>query len=81
VAILTELKPALRPPADFELSPFPLSVKSYGVGLRQGESALRKAINEALLDLEKSGEAEKIYNRWFGPGSDTPIPRTFRIGG
>jgi polar amino acid transport system substrate-binding protein len=36
-------------------------------------------VNQTLLEMEKSGEAKKIYDKWFGPKSDLPMPRVFRI--
>jgi len=36
-------------------------------------------VNRALLELEQSGEAARIYDRWFGPNTRTPLKRTFRI--
>jgi len=32
-----------------------------------------------FLGLEASGEAAAIYDAWFGPKSDSPLPRSFRI--
>jgi polar amino acid transport system substrate-binding protein len=37
-------------------------------------------VNETLRDLEKSGRAAAIYDRWFGPNTEQPLPRLFRIG-
>jgi hypothetical protein len=36
-------------------------------------------INQALLDIESSGEGMKIWDVWFGPGSDLPMERKFKI--
>ena len=36
-------------------------------------------INRALLDIESSGEAAKIFDAWFGPNSREPMPRKFII--
>ncbi|MCD4720636.1 MAG: glutamine ABC transporter substrate-binding protein GlnH [Desulfobacula sp.] len=37
----------------------------YGIGFQQG-SALRDKANIALLELQESGEFDKIYIKWFG---------------
>lgn len=42
------------------------SVEPFGIGVRQGDSALRDVINETLQDLWKSGEYQKLYVKWFG---------------
>ena len=47
--------------------------------MKKGELGLRDAVNRALLGLEASGEAASIYDAWFGPKSDSPLPRSFRI--
>jgi polar amino acid transport system substrate-binding protein len=36
-------------------------------------------VNKTLLEMEKSGEAKQIFEKWFGPNSETPIKRTFTI--
>ena len=41
--------------------------EKYGIAVANG-SALRKPINEALLELYEDGTYEKIYARWFAPG-------------
>ena len=37
------------------------------MGLKKNEPALKAAVNEALTQLEKSGQAEKIFFTWYGP--------------
>ena len=37
-------------------------------------------MNETLRELEASGKAAAIYDRWFGPNTTQPLPRLFRIG-
>lgn len=37
-------------------------------------------MNEALRELEARGKATQIYDRWFGPNTEQPLPRLFRIG-
>ena len=64
----------------FEIPAFTISDDYMGVAAPKGETALIKVVDETLLDLEKSGEAEKIYNKWFGPDTKTPLTRIFKIG-
>ncbi|WP_158380800.1 transporter substrate-binding domain-containing protein [Chitinilyticum litopenaei] len=65
----------------FALSDYNLNLDIFGIAMNKGETRLQKLVNETLLELERSGEAERIYNRWFGPQSGNPMPRTFRIQG
>ena len=54
--------------------------RNAGFGMPKNEPALKAAVDRALLAMETSGEAVKIYNVWFGPKSDVPIERALRIG-
>jgi polar amino acid transport system substrate-binding protein len=49
--------------------------KHDGIGVRQNDSGLLDAVNMALTQLQTSGEYDRIYDRWFGPGSEVPFPR------
>ena len=53
--------------------------KQDGIGMKENDSKLRDAINFALQSLERSGEYERIYLRWFGPDSNSPVPLEHRI--
>ncbi|RAU44789.1 cysteine ABC transporter substrate-binding protein [Pseudocitrobacter sp. RIT415] len=65
--------------AKFKIIPDLLSKEEIGVGVKKGEPALLKAVNDELVSLEKSGEAVKIYDTWFGPATKAPQPRSFTI--
>ncbi len=56
-----------------------IGMKQDGIGVRENDSKWRDAVNFALQRLAASGEYERIYERWFGPASDTPIPRQGEI--
>jgi polar amino acid transport system substrate-binding protein len=53
--------------------------RDVGFALKKDEPRLRAAINQALLGMENSGEAARIWDAWFGPRSDMPMERKFRI--
>jgi polar amino acid transport system substrate-binding protein len=53
--------------------------RNVGFALKKGEPRFKDAINRALLDVEASGEAAKIFEIWFGPGTEMPLKRTFKI--
>ncbi|MEB5920856.1 ABC transporter substrate-binding protein [Franconibacter daqui] len=65
--------------AQFKILPDLLSKEDIGVGVKKGEPALLKAVNDELVKLEQSGEAARIYDTWFGPATKTPQPRNFKI--
>lgn len=79
VGLLANLPDAVK--ADFEISPFSITKEYQGVGVTKGETRLVEAVNKVLLDLEKDGEAVKIYDRWFGPETKSAMPRgDFKFG-
>lgn len=38
----------------------------YGIGVRKGNAALLKQVNESLKKAKESGEYDAIYEKWFG---------------
>ncbi|WP_374346919.1 transporter substrate-binding domain-containing protein [Chitinimonas sp.] len=64
---------------DFEVSDVPIASDVYGAGIRKGQKALQQAINNALADAEKTGEAARIFEHWFGGTSAVQLNRNFKI--
>ncbi|WP_137939367.1 transporter substrate-binding domain-containing protein [Chitinivorax sp. B] len=60
----------------FEIPAISLSFDAYGVAVRKGEKRLLKEVNDGLVEMEKSGEAAKIFERWFG---NMQVFRNFKI--
>jgi ABC-type amino acid transport substrate-binding protein len=46
--------------------PDDLSIEPYAIVLPQGDWELRLAVNTALAEIYRSGDAEKIFGVWFG---------------
>jgi polar amino acid transport system substrate-binding protein len=63
----------------FELTDFAISDEPYGLGIKKGSPKFVKFVNDTLLEMEKNGEAKKIFEKWFGPTSDVPMKRNFKI--
>lgn len=73
-----EKNPATK--GKFEIPDLAISEEPYGLGMRKGDANFVKFVNDTLLEMEKNGEAAKIFEKWFGPNSDSPIKRgTFKI--
>ncbi len=68
-----EKNPATK--GKFEIPDISISSEPYGLGMRKGDANWVKFVNDTLLEMEKNGEAKKIFERWFGPQSDSPIVR------
>jgi len=45
-----------------------LSYDPYGIMVRRDDSAMRLLGNTVLADLMRSGEMQKVYDKWFNPG-------------
>jgi polar amino acid transport system substrate-binding protein len=66
-------------PEDYRFLPDFTKSRNVGFALKKDEPRLKAAINAALLGIEASGEAAKIWDHWFGPQSAEPIERSFTI--
>ncbi|GFO56232.1 amino acid ABC transporter substrate-binding protein [Geomonas sp. Red276] len=63
----------------FEIPNIQISNEPYGLGMRKGDTNFVKFVDKTLLEMEKNGEARRIFERWFGPKTATPLKRTFKI--
>jgi len=68
--LLYSLVASSKSPADYTITQEALSVEPYGVMLRKDDPTFKKVVDTAVINLMKSGELEKIYNKWFM----SPIP-------
>ena len=57
-------------PADYEVVGEPLQVEPYACMLPKDDPAFKKLVDDTFIGMMKSGEFEKLYNRWFM----SPIP-------
>jgi polar amino acid transport system substrate-binding protein len=61
-------------PANFALIDEYTLPRTAGFALKKNEPRFLDFVNQTLLGLETSGEAAKIFDKWF-----SPLPRTFKI--
>lgn len=52
---------------DYLILPQSISTEALALGIKKGEASLKSAVDDTLRDLEKSGEAEKVFFKWYGP--------------
>lgn len=65
---------------DYEILPQNLNVEPLALGLKKGEPALKKVVDDTLRELEASGEAEKLFFKWYGPDTRLKFEkRSFKI--
>jgi polar amino acid transport system substrate-binding protein len=63
----------------FEIPAVQISDEPYGLGMRKGDKNFVDFVNKTILEMEKSGEAKKIFDKWFGPNTQFHLQRTFKI--
>jgi glutamate/aspartate transport system substrate-binding protein len=68
--LLYSLQASSRNPNDFEISDVSLSLQPYGPMMRKGDDEFKKAVDDAIGEIFKSGEINQIYHKWF----QEPIP-------
>jgi polar amino acid transport system substrate-binding protein len=66
-------------PDDYHFLPDFAKSRNVGFALKKDEPRFKEAINRALLDIEETGEAARIFDAWFGPDSQEPMQRSFKI--
>jgi len=65
--------------SQFEIPTIQISDEPYGLGMRKGDTNLVNFVNKTILEMEKSGEAARIFEKWFGPNTQFHLDRTFKI--
>jgi len=66
---------------DYAILPENLNVEPLAFGIKKGETAVKLAVDASLQALEKSGEADKVFQKWYGPQSKLKLfpKRDFKI--
>ncbi|MFK3970291.1 glutamate/aspartate ABC transporter substrate-binding protein [Pseudomonas sp. NPDC087358] len=59
-----------KKPTDWHVTGTPQSYEVYGCMVRKGDPEFKKAVDDAIVATYKSGEINKIYDKWF----TQPIP-------
>ncbi|MFN9708969.1 MAG: amino acid ABC transporter substrate-binding protein [Burkholderiales bacterium] len=52
-------------PADFKIVGETLSVEPIAIMIRKDDPAFKKAVDDSLKTMMKSGEINKVYDKWF----------------
>lgn len=59
-----KLGPAAK---NYLIIPQSISTEALALGIRKGEAGVKKLVDGVLRDLEASGEADKLFQKWYGP--------------
>lgn len=68
--LLASMVANAKNPSEFALTVQALSIEPYGMIIRRGDPAFKRAVDDAIVALFRSGEIRKIYTKWF----QSPIP-------
>ena len=63
-------------PADFKIVGEVLSVEPIAIMIRKDDPAFKKAVDDSLIAMMKSGDVAKVWNKWFEqsiPPSNTKV--------
>lgn len=69
-ALLAGERAKAKQPGEWVIVGTPQSEEAYGCMMRKGDTEFKKVVDDAIAQVEKSGEAAKIYAKWF----ENPIP-------
>ena len=69
-ALLAGERAKARKPGDWVIVGTPQSKEAYGMMMRKGDDQFKMLVDETIAKAETSGEAEKLYQKWF----QSPIP-------
>jgi len=65
---------------DYFILPTSISVEPLALGLKKGEPRLKTTVDGVLRELESSGDADKLFAKWYGPTTRLQFDkRTFKI--
>jgi len=80
VSLLSDYAKLGNAKKDYLILPQNLSVEPLAFGIRKGEVSLKTVVDDTLRGLEKSGDAEKTFVKWYGPNSNLKFEkRSFKI--
>ena len=74
--ILAGLIAKSKSPADYKIVGEVISVEPIGIMYRKDDPAFKKAVDDSVRAIAKSGEAAKLYDKWFMqpiPPSNTKV--------
>ena len=65
---------------DYAILSQSISVEPLALGLKKGEKSLKTTVDGVLRELESSGEADKLFVKWYGPATKLQFDkRSFKI--
>ncbi|MDQ7835100.1 MAG: ABC transporter substrate-binding protein [Humidesulfovibrio sp.] len=78
-SILVGLKNKDENPDAWEIVGGTFTEEPYGMGVPQNDSKFRNFVNNTLIEMWRSGEYAKLYEKWMGPNTKYHIPLTWKM--
>ena len=57
----------------------PMAFQPIGIGMKKDEPALLAKINTTLLEMDKAGEINQLWDKWLGPNTEFKMVRTDKV--
>jgi polar amino acid transport system substrate-binding protein len=57
----------------------PMVFQPIGVGMKKDEPALLAKVNAALVEMDKAGEINQLWNKWLGPNTEFKMTREDKV--
>jgi len=57
----------------------PMAFQPIGIGMKKDEPALLAKINSTLLEMDKAGEINQLWDKWLGPNTEFKMVRTDKV--
>ncbi|MEP6874856.1 MAG: ABC transporter substrate-binding protein [Burkholderiales bacterium] len=57
----------------------PMAFQPIGVGMKKDEPALLAKINATLVEMDKAGEINQLWDKWLGPNTEFKMTRTDKV--
>lgn len=73
-SILAGMMAKAKDPLKWKIVGSYLTYEPYGILLPENQGEWRDFVNKTLIKTIKSGRFEEIYERWFGPDGEVPLP-------
>lgn len=68
--LLASLAANSKSPGDYVITKEAIEVEPYGIMMRRDDPEFKKIVDQAIVNVFKSGEINRIYTKWF----QSPIP-------
>lgn len=69
-ALLAGMRATAKQPRNWVIVGTPQSREAYGCMIRKDDPEFKKVVDDAIAEVETSGEVARIYSKWF----ENPIP-------